>query len=110
MVPTVTEGAAADENGIMVIFDLSQSEQLKYKAVERELFSAVQRLRKAAKLELSDRKNVIVKVESGKEVVAKGLEAVKGKINGDVKIVDGKVESEDDKIEIEDVVFQVSLE
>lgn len=110
LVPTVTEGAAADENGIMVIFDLSQSEQLKYKAVERELFSAVQRLRKAAKLELSDRRNVTVKVETGKEVVEKSLDVVKGKINGDVKVVEGKVESEDDKIEIDDVLFQVSLE
>jgi len=69
LVPTIKEGTSADENGLLVLFDLSQSEQLKFKAAERELFSHIQMMRKAAKLELSDPKNVLVTVASGKEAI-----------------------------------------
>lgn len=50
LVPTAVQGALADDNGLLVLFDLSQNDQLKFKAVERELFSKVQQLRKQAKL------------------------------------------------------------
>ncbi|CAL5977750.1 Isoleucyl-tRNA_synthetase [Hexamita inflata] len=109
--PTVDEGTSTDENGFLVQFDLSQNDQLKIKAVERELFSTIQQLRKTNKLEFVDIRNVIITVWSGAEILADVIKTVGQKINGELKIVKSEAEvPEEDKIEIDDLVFTVALE
>ena len=110
LIPVTLTGTCADDYGLLVLFDLQQNEQLKYKAVERELFSKVQQLRKAAKLQLSDRRNVQVSVFGGKQIVLDVVKIIAERINGDVVVVDGAGEKpEEELLEIDDVAFVVAL-
>ncbi|TNJ27459.1 Isoleucyl-tRNA synthetase [Giardia muris] len=81
------QASATDANGFLCVFDTVITHDLQVRATERALFSLTQKLRRAAKLVLTDEADVYVHtVREGKELLTDMVASLKARVNGTIAV------------------------